>query len=119
MSDFYPTVNQLASLPPWESQMHRSSSPSVQESRTQVISSTTTPVASSSGTSYDTNTGARSRWFQLAWKLRRHEILQGKSYVTEVSVSRSSVKDMQTLQKILTSLQETQDSKTPLLDKTV
>ncbi len=119
MSDFYPTVNQLASLPPWESQMHRSSSHSVPESQTRVISSTTTPVASSSGTSYDTNTGVHSRWSQLAWKLRQHEILQGKSYVTEVSVSRSSVRDMQTLQKILTSLDEKQDSKTQRIDKTV
>jgi hypothetical protein len=30
-------------------------------------------------TSSDMHTGVHSKWFQLAWKLRQHEILHGKS----------------------------------------
>ena len=64
--------------------MHRNSLRTAQESPTQVINSTPILQTSSLGTLLSTSTGVLSKWYLLAWKLRRHEILQGRSYDTEV-----------------------------------
>ena len=81
--------NRLQSSPVLESRMHRNSLPTVPESPIQVTSSTLTQATSSLDTSSSTSTGVLSKWSQLAWKLRRHEILHGRSCVIEVLVSRS------------------------------
>ncbi len=118
MSDSYLTANQLKISKVWESQMPKNSLHTAPESPIQATNSTQTQVKNLSSISFDTNTGVLSKWYQLAWKLRRHEILQGKSYDTEVLVSKSLANVTLTQQRISTLYLETHDFRTPKIDKT-
>jgi hypothetical protein len=118
MSDLSPIRNQQKTLEPRALTMLKNLSLSAHEYPIPPTSSTTKPAKNSSVTLCDTSIGVHSKWFQLAWKLRQHEILHGKSSDTEVSVSKNSVNDMLTRQRILSLLPAVEDFKTQRIDKT-
>jgi hypothetical protein len=118
MSNLSPIHNQQKNLETRALTMLKNLSLSAHEYPIPPTSSTMTQAKNSSDTLCNTNTGVHSKWSVLAWKLRQHEILHGKSSDTEVSVSKNSVNDMLTRQKILSLLPAVEDFKTQRIDKT-